>query len=122
MPFLIVCGAALVLVGGYGVFLSASLALPKSDEHPPLLIYGAPFFLTPGLHLADSGLLDHLQRLEYKPVAASPRVAGEYFATKNSVEIFLHAQDENRLPARSVRLMLANGVHVQRPDLLGVPE
>jgi 1A family penicillin-binding protein len=110
IPFLIVCGVALVLVGGYGAFLSTSLALPRSDEHPPLLIYGAPFFLTPGLHPGDSGLLDHLQRLEYKPVAAAPRVAGEYFATKDSIEIFLHAQEENRLPARSVRLILADGI------------
>ena len=108
--FLIVCGSVFALVAGYTVFLSTSLALPKSDEHPPLLIYGAPFFLTPGLHAVDSGLLDHLQRLEYKPVTAAPRVAGEYFATKDSIEIFLHAQEENRLPARSVRLRLADGI------------
>ncbi|MGZ9133133.1 MAG: PBP1A family penicillin-binding protein, partial [Nitrospira sp.] len=110
LPFLIVCGVAVTLVGGYVVFLSTSLALPKSDEHPPLLIYGAPFFLTPGLHAVDSGLLDHLQRLEYKPATAAPRVAGEYFATKDSIEIFLHAQEEARLPARSVRLTLADGL------------
>ncbi len=110
IPFLIVCGVAVALVGGYGAFLSTSLALPKSDEHPPLLIYGAPFFLTPGLHPVDSGLLDHLQRLDYKPVAAAPRVAGEYFATKDSIEIFLHAQEENRLSARPVRLKLMNGI------------
>jgi penicillin-binding protein 1B len=101
---------AFALVAGYGAFLSTSLALPKSDEHPPLLIYGAPFFLTPGLHVAESGLLDHLQRLEYKPATAAPRVAGEYFATKDSIEIFLHAQEEARLPARSVRLKLADGL------------
>lgn len=110
IPVLIVGGVVLALVGGYGVFLSTSLALPKSDEHPPLLIYGAPFFLTPGLHLVDSGLFDHLQRLEYKPVAAAPRAAGEYFATKDSIEIFLHAQEESRFPARSVRLMVADGI------------
>ena len=110
MPFLIVCGVAFALVGGYGAFLSTSLALPKSDEHPPLLIYAAPFFLTPGLHLVDSGLLDRLQRLEYKPVAAAPRGAGEYFATKDFIEIFLHAQEEHRLSARSVRLTLVNGI------------
>ena len=39
-----------------------------------------------------------------------PRVAGEYFATKDSIEIFLHAQEANRLPARSVRLRLADGI------------
>ena len=110
VPFLIVLGVAVVLVGAYGTFLSTSLALPKSDEHPPLLIYGAPFFLTPGLHPVDSGLLDHLQRLEYKRVAAAPRAAGEFFTTKDSIEIFLHAQEEHRLPARSVRLILVNGI------------
>ena len=110
LPLLIVCGVAVTLVGGYVVFLSTSLALPKSDEHPPLLIYGAPFFLTPGLHVTDSGLLDHLQRLEYKPATTAPRVAGEYFAAKDSIEIFLHAQEANRLPARSVRLRLVDGI------------
>ncbi|MDF0668175.1 MAG: PBP1A family penicillin-binding protein [Nitrospira sp.] len=110
IPCLIVFGVMFALVGGYGVFLSTSLSLPKSDEHPPLLIYGAPFFLTPGLHPVDSGLVDHLQRLEYKPVAAAPRVAGEYFVTKDSIEIFLHAQEENRLPSRSVRLILMDGI------------
>jgi penicillin-binding protein 1B len=101
---------AFALVAGYGAFLSTSLTLPKSDEHPPLLIYGAPFFLTPGLHIAESGLLDHLQRLEYKPATAAPQVVGEYFATKDSIEIFLHAQEANRLPARSVRLRLVDGI------------
>ena len=70
-------------MGGYGVFLSTSLALPKSDEHPPLLIYGAPFFLTPGLHpvwILDCSII--LQRWKYKPVAAAPRVAGEVFCHK----------------------------------------
>ena len=42
---LLLLGGALALLGGYGVFLSGSLALPKSDEHPPLLIYGAPLLL-----------------------------------------------------------------------------
>ena len=31
-----------IAVVGYGMLLSASLTLPKSDDHPPLLIYGAP--------------------------------------------------------------------------------
>lgn len=119
LPFLIVCGVALALVAGYGAFLSTSLSLPKSDEHPPLLIYGAPFFLTPGLHVVDSGLLDHLQRLEYKPTTTAPRVAGEYVARKDFIEIFLHAQEENRLPARSVRLRVADGVVT---EVLSVPD
>ncbi len=110
MPLCIVFGALFALVGGYAVFLSTSLALPKSDEHPPLLIYGAPFFLTPGLHPVEEGLFDRLHRLEYRPATARPKVAGEYFTTKSSIEIFLHAQEEHRLPARLVKLALTDGI------------
>lgn len=105
-----ITGVGLLALAGYGFFLSTSLALPKSDEHPPLLIYGAPFFLTPGLHPVEEGLFDRLQRLEYRPVKTHPKVAGEYFATKSEIEIFLHAQEENRLPARLIKLTLADGI------------
>jgi len=105
-----IAGAGLLVLAGYGFVLSTSLALPKSDEHPPLLIYGAQFFLTPGLHPVDEGLFDRLHRLEYRPVTAKPKVPGEYFATTSSIEIFLHAQEEQRLPARLVKLTLMNGV------------
>ncbi len=99
--------AALIL---YGLTLSTSLNLPKSDDHPPLLIYGAPFFLMPGISVEQSGLFDRLHRLEYRSVTAPPRVPGEYFVTDQSIEIFLHAQEEKRLPAQSVRLMLFDGM------------
>lgn len=103
----------------YGLVLSATLALPKSDEHPPLLIYGAPFFLSPGVHVAESGLIDRLHRLEYRPTAAAPRVAGEYFMTDESIEIFLRAQAENGLPARAVRLRLTEGMVT---EILSLPD
>jgi len=119
-------GAALALVAVglaglalYGAILSTSLALPKSDEHPPLLIYGAPFLLTPGLSVEQSGLLERLHRLEYRPVTAAPQTAGEYFLTDEAIEIFLHAQEDNSLPARSVRLTLANGIVT---DVLSSPD
>ena len=107
---LLLLGGALALLGGYGVFLSGSLALPKSDEHPPLLIYGAPFPLAPGLHPQDAGLFDRLHRLEYRRVNGRPRAAGEYVATNEAIDIFLHAQEESRLPARVVRLTLTDGI------------
>ncbi len=103
-------GISLAVLAGYGFFLSGSLALPKSDEHPPLLIYGAPFFLTPGLHPQDAGLFDRLQRLEYRRVNGRPRAAGEYAVTNDAIDIFLHAQEESRLPARVIRLTLSDGV------------
>lgn len=112
---------ALALTGlvVYGAKLAASLTLPRSDEHPPLLIYAAPFFLAPGLRIVDSGLLDRLHRLEYRPVAAVPKTAGEYLRTDESLDIVLHAQEENHLPTRSVRLMLENGVVT---DVLSLPD
>ncbi|MGQ0695274.1 MAG: PBP1A family penicillin-binding protein [Nitrospiraceae bacterium] len=120
----VVATLALVAVGLaglalYGAILSTSLALPKSDEHPPLLIYGAPFLLTPGLSVEQSGLLERLHRLEYRPVNATPQTAGEYFLTDEAIEIFLHPQEENGLPARSVRLTLANGIVT---DVLSLPD
>jgi len=116
LAFLALGLAGLVI---YGAILSTSLALPKSDEHPPLLIYGAPFFLTPGISVENSGLLERLHRLEYRPVTAVPQAAGEYVLTNESIEIFLHAQEESRLPARSVRVMLANGIVT---DVLSLPD
>lgn len=110
---------ALVALIAYGAMLSATLSLPKSDEHPQLLIYGAPFALTPGLDLADSGLLDRLQRLEYRPVHAPPKLPGEYQVTDEAIEIFLHAQEEIRLPARAVRLRLVEGLVA---EVLSLPD
>ena len=103
----------------YGAILSTSLSLPKRDEHPPLLIYGAPFLLSPGLSVEQSGLLERLHRLEYRPVTTAPQAAGEYCLTNEAIEIFLHAQEENLLPARSVRLTLANGTVT---EVLSLPD
>lgn len=118
-PALMLMVAAIIALVGYGFVLSTSLALPKSDEHPPLLIYGVPFFLTPGFSVEKSGLLDRLHRLEYRPVTAVPQMAGEYFLTNESIEIVLHAQEESHLPARAVRLMLGNGIIT---DVLSLPD
>ncbi|HSA61664.1 MAG TPA: PBP1A family penicillin-binding protein, partial [Nitrospiraceae bacterium] len=103
----------------YGAILSTSLALPKSDEHPPLLIYGAPFLLAPGLSMEKSGLLDRLHRLEYRPVTAGPRAPGEYSLTNESIDIYLHAQEETRLPSKSVRLRLMNSTVT---DVVSLPD
>ena len=107
---LVLLGIGVAALAGYGFFLSGSLTLPRSDDHPSILIYGAPFFLTPGLHLVDSGLLDRLSRLEYRAVSSPPRNPGEYFASSRSVEIFLHAQEEQHIRARAIRLLLEDGV------------
>ena len=63
---LAVVGAAALAIGmasAYGLYLSASLALPSGDEHLPRLVYGAPFLLKPDLDLADrlGGKFSHLR-------------------------------------------------------------
>ncbi len=94
----------------YGLVLAFHLSLPKSDEHPPLLIYGAPFLLQSGLSLSDSRLIERLHRLGYRSVPLPVRNPGEYAEAEDAIEIYLHPQEESHLPARKVTLMLAQGV------------
>jgi len=112
-------GIGVAALAGYGFVLATTLALPKADDHPPLLIYSAPFFLTPGLSLAESGLFDRLQQLEYHQISSPPRVAGEYSRNGRSIEIFLHAQPDRRLPAGAVRLNVEEGIVT---EILSLPD
>ena len=104
-----VSGVAAVALVIYGGVLSASLALPKSDEHPPLLIYGAPHLLKPGEPVAETGVFDRLHRLGYRavPVVQTP---GDYAAADDAIDLYLHAQEESRQPPRRVQLELKDGV------------
>jgi 1A family penicillin-binding protein len=110
---LIVMVGIMALVAGalviYGAMLSASLSLPRSDEHPPLLIYGAPFFLQAGTSIAESGLLDRLHRLGYRPVTGVPKHPGQYALAADRLLIYLHAQEETHVPARRITLALGDG-------------
>ena len=101
-------GAAGLVI--YGLLLASSLSLPKSDEHPPLLIYGAPFLLQPGTSVSESGLIGRLHRLGYRSVTPPIKNPGEYAATDDAIEMFLHPQEENHIPARMVTVVLAQGV------------
>lgn len=117
---LVLAAVGLATLAWYGALLSASLALPKSDEHPPLLIYGAPFVLRPGLSVDDVRLLDRLHRLGYRRVAVVRR-PGEFCATDAAVDIYLHPQEEPHAPARRVTLMLAGGRVTEVLDAEGAP-
>ncbi len=102
----------------YGVALSTTLALPRSDEHPPLLIYGAPYLLQPGLSISESLLVDRLRRLGYRAVARNVLHPGEYLVSDEAMEIFLHAQEESHVPAQRITLILEQGLvsEVRRSD------
>lgn len=110
---ILTCGAVLGTVAialvFYGGALSASLSLPKSDDHPPLLIYGAPHLLKPGEPVVETGVFDRLHRLGYRavPTVQSP---GDYAASNDAIELYLHAQEESHQPPRRVQLELKDGV------------
>lgn len=92
----------------YGAILSMSLALPKSDEHPPLRLYSGPFLLKPDLWLAHSHLLERLQRLGYRRVTTA-QAPGDYQLTDEALTIYLHPQPEGHVGATMVKLTLDQG-------------
>lgn len=93
----------------YGLYLSASLALPTGDEHPPRLIYGAPFLLKPDLDIASSHLIERLNRLGYHAVETTVRAPGEYRVTTAEIDIYLHEFADFHLQPVPARLVLDQG-------------
>jgi penicillin-binding protein 1B len=106
----------------YGAYLATFLALPKSDEHPPLRLYSGPFLLQPDLSLAHSRLVERLQRLGYRRVNVPVQSPGDYRLTEEALTIYLHAQPEAYVGATMVTMPLDQGrvVEVLSP-LEGTP-
>src|SRR5262245_33108022 len=76
----------------YGAYLATFLALPRSEDHPPLRLFTAPFQLKTGLSLKATRLTERLQRLGYRPADDSVASPGDYRLTTQALTIFLHAQ------------------------------
>ena len=98
--------AGLLGLGLYGAYLSMSLALPKSEDHKPLLVYGAPFLLKPDLHIGESRLIERLIRLGYHPVSSDIQAPGEYRTSDHAIDIYLHDQPAAHIQASAIRLAL----------------
>ena len=98
--------AGLLVLALYGAYLSTSLALPKSEDHKPLLVYGAPFLLKPDLHIGESRLIERLIRLGYHPVSSDIRAPGEYRTSDHAIDIYLHDQPDAHIEASAIRLAL----------------
>ncbi|MEW6247373.1 MAG: PBP1A family penicillin-binding protein [Nitrospirota bacterium] len=92
--------------GLYGFYLSTSLSLPKSEDHPPLLIYGAPFLLKPDQDIDAVRLVERLHRLGYRPASSEVLAPGEYRVTEQTLDIHLHEQPDTHAPALPIRLTL----------------
>ena len=109
---LVLAGLVAVLglvVALYGAYLATFLALPKSDEHPPLRLYSGPFLLQPDLSLMHSRLLERLQRLGYRRVTVPVQSPGDYRLTEEALTVYLHPQPEGYVSATMVTLPLDQG-------------
>jgi penicillin-binding protein 1B len=107
IALLVWSGVSAVLgVGLYGFYLSTSLSLPKSEDHPPLLIYGAPFLLKPDQDVDEVRLLERLHRLGYRPASSEALAPGEYRVTEQTLDIYLHDQPDAHTQALPIRLTL----------------
>lgn len=98
-----------LIVVAYGAYLATFLALPKSDEHPPLRLYSGPFLLQPNLSIAHSQLLARLQRLGYRRVTVPVQTPGDYQVTDKALTVYLHPQPEGHVDATRVMLPLDQG-------------
>ncbi len=109
--FAFVVGSLLTagLAVGYGLYLSASLALPRGDEHRPRLVFGAPFLLKPDLDLTSAHMLDRLQQLGYRAVEHPVRAPGDYRSTSSELDIYLHEVPDLHVRSSAVRLVLEQG-------------
>src|SRR4249920_2286681 len=104
-----IMAVTLIGLGLYGAMLSATLALPAGEDHPPLLIYGGPFLLQPNLHLQEAHLLERLDRLGYRPVAHEVAHPGEFRLTDEALDISLHDFPDLSMRASPIRLHLDQG-------------
>ncbi|MFO0775767.1 MAG: PBP1A family penicillin-binding protein [Nitrospiraceae bacterium] len=94
----------------YGLYLASVLTLPKGEERPPLLIYGAPFVLTPQAALTEAQLRDRLGRLGYHPVESEVRAPGTYRVRGGTVDLYLKGASDLHLEPRQIRITLDRGV------------
>ncbi len=59
----------------------------------PSKIYSAPLKLSPGLDIAQAGLVSRLKRLAYREVKRPIQNSGEFFRSGEFVEVYLHPFD-----------------------------
>ncbi|HWC50354.1 MAG TPA: PBP1A family penicillin-binding protein [Nitrospira sp.] len=103
----------MVVLLSYGAYLTTFLELPRSEDHPPLRLYTAPFQLKAGLSLKAARLLERLQRLGYRAAKDAVTSAGEYRLSDETLTIFLHAQPEAFVKANVVSLEVKDGLVTQ---------
>ena len=107
--------AASGLAALYGLWLYATLALPRGEDRQPLRIYSAPFPLAAGTRIDRPALQSRLGHLGYRQVFRQRLSAGEYRLGDASVDVHLRdfLYPDGMVRGRHVRLALEDG-HVMR--------
>ena len=93
----------------YGLYLSTFVALPRGDDHPPLLLFGSSFLLKPDLQIAESHLIERLGRLGYREAASAVLRPGEFRVTPATIDIHLQGFPDLHMDAVPIRLQLDEG-------------
>jgi penicillin-binding protein 1B len=105
----------------YGLWLYATLALPRGEDRQPLKIYSAPYPLETGMKLDKPALQNRLSHLGYRQVFRKHLSPGEYRLNDSSVDVHLRdfLYPDGLVRSRQVRLALEDG-HIQR--VLALPD
>jgi penicillin-binding protein 1B len=88
----------------------------------PSKLYAESTLLYPGVDITTTGLLDLLNRLDYRPANQVVQVSGEYFyaPSRNVLQVFLHGlpdSSRSRQQSRRIKIELAEGRIEKLTDL-----
>jgi len=103
---------ALLLPGG-----AALAGLEQEMGRNEVRVWSAPYTLEPGVTIPDSGLLDRLERLDYRRVHQRPTAPGEFFYGHERFWIYRHAHqlngDDHQAELFSLTLRREDGMILQ---------
>lgn len=94
----------------YGLFLYATLSLPRGEDRQSLRIFSTPFPLDPAAPMENARLQERLTHLGYRPVARKVQTPGEYRLLPSSVDLYLRdfLYPDGLIRGRPIRLLLAD--------------
>ena len=109
----------LILVIGslctYGLYLYATLSLPRGEDRQSLRIFSTPFPLDATAPLEKTRLQERLMHLGYRSVSRKVQAPGEYRVLPTSVDLYLRdfLYPDGLIRGRPIRLLLDDD-HITR--------
>lgn len=92
----------------YGLYLYATLSLPRGEDRQSLRIFSTPFPFDSAAPLEKARLQERLTHLGYRPVSRKIQAPGEYRLLPTSVDLYLRdfLYPDGLIRARPIRLLL----------------